>query len=83
MAKEQSIGGKDMLRFLMYMGIIAICIAALLYMLLNAHPREAPKVKNTGSKSQLSYPALRPDTASSAAGDGSPILVSASRPLRG
>jgi hypothetical protein len=56
MAQDQNFGSKNILRFLMYIALIALCVAAILYMLINAHPREAPKVKEGQPTSHLIGP---------------------------
>jgi cytochrome c biogenesis protein ResB len=64
-------GGSDFLRILTDIAIIAICVAAMSYMLFNVHLRKAPKVQDARTKSHQALPATQPSTTAS------PTLVSA------
>ena len=59
MEKSQELGSKNILRFVMYIALIAVFLFAIFYMLYNAHPREEPKVKESAPSSFLA-PAIRP-----------------------
>ena len=60
MAKAE-LGKKNVGQFVLYMVIIALCIVALLWMLINSKPTVAPKIKNGGAQSLL-LPAVAPSS---------------------
>jgi len=53
---KQPLGPKQFLRFTFYVAIIALCIGVIFYLLLNARPREIPKIKEAAPKSILVRP---------------------------
>ena len=60
MADKNAFCGSNVGKFLLYMAVIVLCIAAILYMLMHAKPSIAPAVKDGGSKSSLQSPVVVP-----------------------
>jgi hypothetical protein len=56
---ETSFGGRNIGRFLLYLAIGALCIAAIVYMLLNTRPEVNPKVEHPQGPSMLVLPSIR------------------------
>jgi uncharacterized membrane protein YfcA len=53
---ETSFGAKNIGSFLLYLAIGALCIAAIVYMLLNTRPEVNPKVEHPQGPSMLVLP---------------------------
>ncbi len=58
MAEETPFSSKHILHYFMYIALIAICMAGILYLLMHARPQIAPSVKHDSS-SQLLRPQLQ------------------------
>lgn len=55
MGEETEFCTKNVLHYLMYVALIALCLTGIVYLLMHARPQIAPKVKQD-TQSELSLP---------------------------
>jgi hypothetical protein len=55
---KQVFCGRNVGKFMLYLAVIGLCLATILYMLMHAKPSIAPAVKDGSRKSGLSSPTL-------------------------
>ena len=58
MADDPEFCSKHVLNYLMYIALIAVCVAGIVYLLMHARPEIAPQVKHDAN-SRLTQPLLQ------------------------